>query len=384
MSSDKEKKKVFVAMSGGVDSSVSAALLKKEGYDVTGVFIDVWQPDFVECSRGDDKREAMRAAAHIGIPFLAFDFEKEYKKHVVDYMIAEYRAGRTPNPDVMCNRHIKFGAFLRKALEMDADCIATGHYARILAGEKSVRERERAKSGKPCVKTVDKNLQGRALEMLMGVDKNKDQSYFLWTLTQAQLQYMLFPIGELTKPEVRTLAQKFKLPNAERKESQGVCFIGEFDMKNFLKNYILEKRGDVLNDKGEIIGFHEGSSFYTIGERHGFTVTSKSPNDPPLYIVAKDLKNDTITVSSRKIQKETARSELEITDINFISGEIPVLDKNYEARIRYRQPLQNCRIQKSSSKKLKVIFNQPQKAITPGQSLVLYGGEVCLGGGIIA
>jgi len=355
-----KKSKVFVAMSGGVDSSVSAALLKEKGYDVTGVFINAWQPDFLQCSRGDDKREAMRAAAHLGISFLTFNFEEEYKKEVVDHMVREYREGRTPNPDVMCNKYVKFGAFLERALKMGANCIATGHYARI----------------------VDKSVRGPTLELWAGVDKNKDQSYFLWTLIQEQLQYTIFPVGDLTKPEVRRLAREFGLPNADRKDSQGLCFVGEFDMKDFLKHYMPEKKGDVLNEKGETIGWHNGAFFFTIGQRHGFTIVKKKPDDPPHYIVDKNIGVNTITVSPQGPTLEIVK-EVIIKEINFISGTCPAMDKKYQARIRYRQPLQECSLDKDKEGEIKVLFGKPQKAITPGQSLVLYDGEECIGGGII-
>src|SRR3989344_872016 len=233
-------KKVFVAMSGGVDSSVAAALLKEDGYEVTGVFMRVWQPDFLTCSRTDDREEAMRAAAHLGIPFLTFDFEKEYKEKVVDYMIAEYTAGRTPNPDVMCNKHIKFRMFLDKAREMGADMIATGHYVRL------GRESPKPKAQSPNKTQNPKYQTNSKFQLLKGIDVNKDQSYFLWTLTQEQLKYCLFPIGEYVKPKVREMARKYGLPNAERRDSQGVCFIGQFPMKEFLKNYIPSEKGAVF------------------------------------------------------------------------------------------------------------------------------------------
>ena len=368
-------------MSGGVDSSVSAALLKKEGHDVTGVFMKVWQPDFLECMQGGDRLDAMRAAAHIGIPFLTFDFEKEYKKEVIDYMIAEYRVGRTPNPDVMCNKAIKFGAFLKKAKKMGADMIATGHYARPRRISKKLKVRK---------------VKGQELyKLYTGRDSAKDQSYFLWTLTQEQLRHTLFPVGNYTKPKVREMARKFGLPNAERKESQGLCFIGKIDVKEFLKHYIKEKRGDVLNKKGEVIGFHEGVFFYTIGERRGFTITKKTPSDKPFYVVAKDVKKNTLTVSSRGRAEFGFTNEVALKNAHWISGTSPNPKKTYQARALYRQPLQEVRImnnelRKKNNKaiihnsKLTVQFKKPQRAISSGQSLVLYNNEECLGGGIIS
>lgn len=348
-------KKVFVALSGGVDSSVSAGLLKGDGYEVTGVFMNVWQPDFLECSRGDDRREAMRAAAHLGIPFLVFDFEDAYKEHVVDYMVSEYKKGRTPNPDVMCNKYIKFGLFYNKAREMGADYIATGHYART------------TKEG----------------ALLRGVDSEKDQSYFLWAVKSDQLSHTLFPVGGYTKKEVRIMARMYALPNASRKESQGVCFIGEFDMKKFLSHYIPKREGSVLNEEGEAIGWHEGAFFLTLGQRHGFTITQKTPNETPYYIVKKDIENNTITVLHKKDQKAYAQKKVALEGVSFISGMTPLLSQGYRARVRYRQPLQDCFLEEGIDGSYTVIFNEPQITISEGQSVVFYDGETCLGGGII-
>lgn len=373
-------------MSGGVDSSVAAALLKEQGYDVTGVFMAVWQPDFLECSRTDDRQEAMRAAAHLGVPFLTFNFEKEYKEKVVDYMIREYEAGRTPNPDVMCNKHIKFDMFLKKALEMGADYIATGHYARLRRESPKPKAQSPNKTQNP----KQENLNPIRYTLYAGLDKNKDQSYFLWTLTQEQLRYCLFPIGEYTKPEVREMARKFGLPNAERRDSQGMCFIGQFPMKEFLKKYIPSEKGDVLDTKENSIGTHDGARLYTLGERHGFWVTKKTPNDPPLYVVAKDIEKNTITVAPETAREETAEATL--AQVNFISGKAPKEGETYDVRFRYRQPLQKAsfKIQNSPPKadpppaeKFKILFTAPQHSVAPGQSLVLYDDEECIGGGVI-
>lgn len=356
-----KKPKVYVAMSGGVDSSVSAALLKRKGYEVTGVFIKVWQPDFLECERGDDRREAMRAAAHLSIPFLTFDFEKEYKEEVVDYMIAEYKAGRTPNPDVVCNKQIKFEAFLKKARELGADYIATGHYARIETNGKQ------------------HDHSGR-LSLIVGQDKNKDQSYFLWTLTQETLRRVLFPVGKYSKPEVRKMAREFGLPNAKRRESQGLCFVGEFDMKEFLKHFIPQKRGDVLDEQGKVIGYHDGAAYFTLGKRHGFTVVNKKPDSLPLYVIAKDVGQNTITVSSNRKNEQGVVREILLEKINWIRGEVPEIKKQYHCRFRYRQLLVECALASGNT----VIFTKPQDAVAPGQSLVLYYKDECLGGGVIA
>ena len=270
-----ETRKIFVAISGGVDSSVSAFLLKEKGYDITGVFIKVWHPDFLECDWKKERNDAMKICAQLNIPFLTFDFEKEYKKEVADCMIEEYKKGRTPNPDVMCNKNIKFGAFLDKAKEMGADTIATGHYARLETTQINADKKPQM------------NADDMFYKMYAGVDKEKDQSYFLWTLNQEQLKYTLFPVGDLEKSEVRKIAKENNLATAKKKDSQGVCFIGKIQMKEFLKNFVKEKEGNVLNEKGEIIGNHEGAFFYTIGQRHGFTIIKKKPDQKPYYIISK-------------------------------------------------------------------------------------------------
>ena len=360
-------KKVFVGSSGGVGSSVSAALLKKQGYDVTGVFIKVWQPEFVRCDWREDRLDAMRVCAHLDIPFLDLDLEKEYKKEVFDYMIKEYKEGKTPNPDVMCNKRIKFGSFLKFALENGADYVATGHYAQ---SKKS------------------KFLMGNEYmkyQLLAGKDKNKDQTYFLWTLTQEQLKYIIFPIGHLKKPRVRKLAEKFNLLTARKKDSQGLCFVGMVEMKDFLKRFLPEKQGAVLDEQGNKIGNHDGAYYYTFGQRHGFVITKKTSEDKPYFIASKNIKKNTITVSN-KFNEETIfdKKEIEIKNVNWIFGEEPDFEKSYQARIRYRQTFQFCKIYKDlTSSKIKVIFDKPQKAVSAGQSVVFYDGEICLGGGII-
>jgi tRNA-specific 2-thiouridylase len=344
-------KKVYVGMSGGVDSSVSAALLKNAGYDVTGVFIKVWQPDWFACTWREDRLDAMRVAAELDIPFITLDLEKEYKKEVVDYMISEYRAGRTPNPDVMCNRYVKFGGFYSFAMKQGADFVATGHYAR-------------SENGK----------------LIMGNDQNKDQTYFLWTLTKEQLEHTLFPVGNIEKPEVRKLAKKFKLFTADKKDSQGLCFIGKIDVKEFLGHYIETKRGDVLDVNGRVIGYHDGAFFYTIGERHGFTITAKTPNDEPYYVITKDVEKNTLTVSFKTAEGElpNGKKEVKLRDMNWIGGAVP-LGKKLQARSRYRETLQEVAISDQNV----VTFLKPQFTLSPGQSLVVYDGDNCLGGGII-
>ncbi len=354
---DKKKIKIFVGISGGVDSAVSAALLKKAGYDVTGVFIKVWQPDWIECSWKEDRREAMRVSAHLGIPFITLDLEKEYKEGVIDYMIAEYSAGRTPNPDVMCNREVKFGAFWNWAKNNGANYVATGHYC-----------------------------QNKNFELHMAKDKNKDQSYFLWTLKKTDLEHVLFPVGGITKPKVRKLAEKFKLPNAYRKDSQGLCFIGKVDVKKFLTHYIETKPGDVLNEKGEKIGTHPGALLFTIGERHGFQITKKTPFDCPYYVIAKDIKQNTLIVSDHNAdidkRNQTQNIPVHLSKCSWVNFP-PQKGERLQARGRYRQELVPIYIEKINETEAMVIFETKQETITPGQSLVIYDGEKCVGGGII-
>jgi tRNA-specific 2-thiouridylase len=354
-------------MSGGVDSSVSAYLLKKQGYDVTGVFIKVWQPDTTDCGWKDERRDAMRVAAILDIPFITLDFSDTYKKEVVDYMIDEYRQGRTPNPDIMCNRHVKFGSFLNYAKSNGADYVATGHYAQ-----------------------NEFNTETGLYELKEGKDKNKDQSYFLWTLTQEDLKHVLFPVGHLHKPEVRELAEKAKLPIFDKKDSQGVCFIGHLDMKSFLKEYIHTKKGDVLNTHGAVIGSHDGSELYTIGERHGFELQHTSNSHEPHFVVKKDIIQNTITVASKteystyETLSSLAPSHVRLTKTSFSQGISHYVNKKISCRIRYRQEKQDCKlIHEGKDAGYVVLFDIPQKGMAEGQSVVLYDGDTCLGGGIL-
>lgn len=357
----RRNKKVFIGLSGGVDSAVSAALLKRNGYSVTGVFIKVWSPNWLPCTWREDRRDAMRVAAHLDIPFITLDLEKEYKKDVVDYMIAEYKAGRVPNPDVMCNKSVKFGAFLNFAMENEADFVATGHYAQI--------------------ESKTNNKEPRTYTLLKGKDGNKDQSYFLWTLTQKQLEHIIFPVGHLLKPKVRALAKKFKLPVAEKKDSQGLCFIGKVDMKEFLSHFINEQHGDVLSENGMAIGVHDGAFFYTIGQRHGFTVFNTSTGDMPYYVVAKDIKKNTLIVSHTSKTETYGIHDVSLEDVNWIAEYKPQTGR-YAAKMRYRQDDIPCSLEMRNNATI-VHFSAPE-AVVPGQSMVIYGGDECFGGGIIA
>lgn len=345
------KKKVYVGMSGGVDSSVSAALLLEQGYDVTGVFIKVWQPDFIECTWKEDRLDAMRVASQLGIPFVTLDLEKEYKQGVIDYMIEEYRIGRTPNPDVMCNREVKFGAFWKWAKQQGVDYIATGHYA------------------------LTDNTH-----LLLPKDIHKDQTYFLWTLTKDDLEHVLFPIGHMEKDDVRKEAEKRNLYTSTKKDSQGLCFIGTIDLKTLLKEYIKEEAGDVIDEAGAVIGSHTGVMFYTIGERHGFTIIKKSTDDAPYYIIRKDLEKNTLIVSHTKPHTEKSQ-EIVLEKVSFVNG-TPTQESLYSARGRYRASLAKVKVLRGEDG-WKVEVLEGELIHTSGQSLVLYDDIKCVGGGIM-
>lgn len=351
-------------MSGGVDSSVSALLLKRQGYDVVGVFMRCFNVD--GCAERDAE-DARRTAEHIGVPFYTFDLEEDYKRRVVDYMVQGYADGLTPNPDVMCNREIKFGLFFEKARAMGADFVATGHYAQV-------------------------RRKGHGHALFAGKDKNKDQSYFLWTLTQRELRHCLFPIGGYLKSEVRAIARKAGLPTAEKKDSQGICFLGQVRLEDFLKQYIPSRRGLVFTASGERVGEHTGAQFYTIGQRHGVGNLKHAKGNKihePLYVAAKDVRRNTLTVVPGPENPALYRKEVEVVQANLMSvthgkrgipaGGLPVL-----ARVRYRQPLGKAKLRKTGRNDYQLAFAEPQKFVAPGQSAVWYSrsGEV-LGGGVI-
>jgi len=360
MKNNVSKKLVVVGMSGGVDSSVASLLLKKRGYKVIGVFIRSWS-DSTICPWEKDSEDARRVAEKLDIPFYVWDFEKEYKREVVDYMINTYKKGLTPNPDVLCNSQIKFGLFLEKALEIGADFVATGHY---------VRKIEDKKRG--------------IFRLIQAKDLNKDQSYFLWRLNQKQISRALFPIGDYLKSEVREMAKKAGLPVFNKKDSQGICFLGKVPVFDFLKKYIKEKEGDVLDPEGKKIGTHRGVWFYTIGQRHigvpaGNLFKGKKEHEP-LYVFKKDVKKNILFVAPGENNPLLYKSKVKIKDFNFLNKE---LIKNYIknnkiempvfVRVRYRQPLFTAKISgKLNSKKLDLIFNESQKFVAEGQSAVFY------------
>lgn len=348
-------KKVFVGLSGGVDSSVSALLLKQAGFDVTGVFIKAWHPDFLPCNWRAEMRDAMRVCAKLEIPFLMCDLEKEYKKEVIDYLVSEYSAGRTPNPDVMCNKEIKFGGFLKFAIDNGADFVATGHYAQRFE-------------------------HGEQFSLNNSVDTEKDQAYFLWTLNQERLSRILFPIGHLEKSEVRNIAEKNNLHTSTKKDSQGLCFIGHVDIKNFLRRYMNTKPGKVLNASGEIVGDHEGSELYTIGERHGFTIDNTKVSSLAHYIISKDTAKNTITISSDQNERKSIK-EVIIKNFNTIREE-NVFNREISAMIRYRGEMLAGQL-KNVGGQISYVFQHQIDAVSPGQSVVFYCSGECLGGGVV-
>lgn len=355
------QKKVFVALSGGVDSAVAAYLLKKEGYEVTGVFMrefdfaDIGSArEYLSCAQTDDRESAHAVASHLHIPFEVWDFRREYRDAVVSYLFKGYQRNQTPNPDVMCNKIIKFGAFLKRARSRGAHFIATGHYV-----------------------LCKKN--GRQHVLYRARDTSKDQSYFLYTLKQAQLRHCLFPLGRLTKKDVREIAHKAGLPNWKRKDSQGICFVGKVPIKEFLKTRIPSKKGALITTKGVRIGTHEGSAYYTIGQRHGIGFGG---GDKPYYVVAKDAKRNTVTVGHDRNPALYGHT-LYCMSLSWISGYESQFPLSCKARIRYRQPLQHCHIMRCR-KKIVFVFRANQRAITPGQAIVFYKRDVMLGGGIIS
>lgn len=359
-----KNKRVVLGMSGGVDSSVAAILLKEQGYEVIGVFMKNWEEkdDNGNCMAEEDYKDVIAVAEQLDIPYYSVNFVKEYWDKVFTYFLDEYKKGRTPNPDVMCNKEIKFKAFLDYAIKLGADYVATGHYARIVHEEKD---------GK--IKSV----------MLRGIDDNKDQTYFLCQLSQKQLEKVLFPIGEYTKPQIRGIAEKYNLATAKKKDSTGICFIGERDFNEFLSKYLPAKGGNIVNTEGKILGKHNGLMYYTIGQRKGIGIgNSKEGTGEPWFVVDKNLETNELIVTQGDRSVLYSKG-LIATDFNFINMEDMEFPLECTVKFRYRQSDSKAVIKKLPDEKYEVLFDEPQKAVTPGQIVVAYKDEVCLGGGVI-
>ncbi len=348
--------RVYVGMSGGVDSSLTAALLVEQGYDVTGVYMKNWSKDLpgMKCPWAEDLADAKRVAVQLGIDFKVFDFESEYKQQVVDYMIEEYKAGRTPNPDVMCNQEVKFKLFLDTALADGADMIATGHYAQVIRDPSS-----------------------DSAHLTLAKDTDKDQTYFLYRVTEEALKKTLFPLGEYTKPEVREMAKKRNLWTATKKESMGVCFVGSVGMREFLSEYIETRPGDIIDKTtGQVLGRHDGAIFYTIGQRHGLELGGGLP----YYVVGKDMQKNEVYVSTNLNDEAMWRKDISLGAVHWISEPIA---GDCLVRVRHRAPLVAARVEFVDGETT-VHLAEPQRAITAGQSIVIYCDKKCLGGGVIA
>lgn len=344
-------KKVYVGMSGGVDSSVSAALLLEQGYSVVGVFMKNWTQDFPgsPCTWKEDYQDAKRVAVKLGIELKVYDFQKQYKHKVVDYMLSEYQAGRTPNPDIMCNQEVKFKLFLEASIDDGADLIATGHYAATKEGQ-----------------------------LLMASDRNKDQTYFLYRVTEAALQKTLFPLaGFSSKQQVREKAKKLGLSTAAKKDSQGICFVGQVGIKDFLSQYVTVEPGDIIDQSGKIIGQHDGAIFYTIGQRHGLDVGGGLP----YYVIGKNMTKNLVLVTNDLQDDGLWKDEITLIDPHWINLP-PVPNNHYKVRTRHRAPLADCTLTQKNDR-IFIKLNDSLRALTPGQSAVLYDGNRVLGGGII-
>ncbi|MEH6842026.1 MULTISPECIES: tRNA 2-thiouridine(34) synthase MnmA [Priestia] len=356
---EKEPKdtRVVVGMSGGVDSSVAALLLKEQGYDVIGIFMKNWDDtdEFGVCTATADYDDVIRVCNQLGIPYYAVNFEKQYWDKVFTYFLDEYKVGRTPNPDVMCNKEIKFKTFLEHAMSLGADYVATGHYAQVVK-----------KNGK--------------VSMLRGKDENKDQTYFLNQLTEDQLSKVMFPIGDMEKSKVREIATKANLATASKKDSTGICFIGERNFKEFLSGYLPAQEGNMETFDGNVVGHHDGLMYYTIGQRHGLGIGG---NGDPWFVIGKDLERNVLYVGQGFHQETLYSDSIIANNVNWISKDAPSDKFECTAKFRYRQPDDKVTVEVLEDLKVKVTFHEPIRAVTPGQAVVFYQGEECLGGGTI-
>lgn len=353
--------KIIVGMSGGVDSSVAAYLLKQQGHDVSGLFMKNWEGDDNDeyCSAETDLADAKAVCARLQIPLHSVNFASEYWDRVFAHFLEEYRAGRTPNPDILCNKEIKFKAFLDHALAQGADFIATGHYVRRVDVDGEVR-------------------------LVKGLDANKDQSYFLHALNQHQLRHSLFPIGDLQKADVRAIAEEQGFINHNKKDSTGICFIGERKFTAFLKEYLLAQPGDIRTTDGNIIGKHDGLMYYTLGQRQGLHIGGlKNAKDAPWYVLQKDIDNNVLIVGQGQEHPLLYSQSLVCKNTHWIAGHAPTATLSCSAKTRYRQADQACTVHALADGNYEVCFSEPQRAVTPGQSIVFYDGDVCLGGGVI-
>ena len=351
-------KNIIVGMSGGVDSAVAAYLLVKKGYNVEGIFMKNWEDDSEYCTSEADYLDALQVCDKIDIPLRTVNFSKQYWNRVFKYFLDEYKSGRTPNPDIMCNTEIKFKEFLDYAINLGADKIATGHYVQIKRDENKFK-------------------------LLKGSDPNKDQSYFLYGLKQSQIKKVIFPVGNLKKSVVREYAEKLGFNNSKKKDSTGICFIGKRNFKSFLKEYLPEQPGEIITLDGEIIGQHDGLMYYTLGQRKGLGVGGASDKKgSPWYVIEKDLNKNRLIVGQGNDNKKLYKISLTASKINWISGNATKL-KNCYAKIRYRMDDAPCIIKKITPNSIKVEFLEPQFAIAPGQSIVFYNKDECLGGGVI-
>ena len=376
-------KKVFVGLSGGVDSSVAAALLLEQGYEVVGVYMKNWSKDLpgFPCPWKEDYQDAKRVAVQLGIEFRMFDFEKEYFEKVVDYMLDGFRSGITPNPDIMCNQEIKFKLFLDVAIEQGADMIATGHYAKVTA-----KSQTKTESNLEITKTPDTRVKPltdgeNVISYRLGVakDENKDQTYFLYRITEAALGKTLFPLGDYTKPEVRGLAKKFSLVTATKKESMGICFVGKVGIKEFLQQYVTTTPGPIIDDKGKIIGEHDGAIFYTTGQRHGLNVGGGLP----YYVVGKDMDKNEVYVTADIDDNRLWSKEFVINSAHWIN-DAPQNTDDLKVRTRHRAtPPSVVSFKKLDNGNWHISLGEEVRALTAGQSAVFYQDGVCLGGGII-